>query len=239
MNKKLKLDQTKTYEKHLALEEISTMLVSFVKGLPHHFAIGAEQGDIDKWDDLVIQTNTGGYIHVQAKRQTTDFRPSGSIKRDKYVKDKRKGEPKVLSPLDETFKSLGERVSKKNSDSNDLQKEFWLELPESSIEIKKGLKISHLRDLCEVQIRSVTTLIGLIALTKTNSNAKNIFLWLTTWCDFKDWDHIFKAFKILKIKTSGMETDIVTRVEKNLSQIFVTTEIEKVSKLIRNYSASS
>ena len=73
MLKKLRLDQTKVYEKCLALEEISTMLVSFVKGLPHHLAIGAEQGDIDKWDDLVIQTNNSDYIHVQVKRQTTPF----------------------------------------------------------------------------------------------------------------------------------------------------------------------
>ena len=107
MLKKLALDQTKVYERHLALEEISKMLVFFVKGLPHHLAIGAEQGDIDKWDDLVIQTNTGSYIHVQAKRQTTPF-SSDPIIRDKLSQGKREGVPRDLSTFDKTLKSLGQ-----------------------------------------------------------------------------------------------------------------------------------
>lgn len=231
---KLRLDQTKVYEKHIALEEISIMLVSFVNGYPHHLAIGAEQGDIDKWDDLVIQTTTGGCIHVQAKRQTTDF-PSGEIIRDKYIRGDRKGVLRDLSPFDKTLKSLGERISKNESDLSDLQKEFWLELPESLIEIKKDLCIRHLRELCEGKIKSVTTSNYLVALAEVDSDAKNIFQWLTTWCDFKDWEHILKAFKILKTKTSGMEVDIVGRVDNNLNKIFKSTEIERVRLLILAY----
>ena len=234
MLKKLGLDQTKVYEKYLALEEISTMLVSFVYGLPYNLAIGAEQGDIDKWDDLVIQTNTGGYIHVQAKRQTTDF-SSHSIKRDTYTKGKRKDELKDLSPLDEALKSLGERINENESSSKDLQSEFWLELPESSTKIKEGLEIRHLRKLCEDQIKSVTTPYDLKAIAGKDSNVKNIHLWLTTWCDFKDWEHIFKVLIILKIKMSGLETHIKTRVRRNLSEIFKTTEIEQVLMLILSY----
>lgn len=234
MLKKLALDQTKMYERHLALEEISKMLVSFVKGLPHHLAIGAEQGDIEKWDDLVIQTNTGGYIHVQVKRQTTDF-STYSIKRDTYVQGKNKGVLRDLSPFDETLRSLGERISKKESNSSNSQKEFWLVLPESSIEIKKRLEIRHLRKFCEVQIKSVTTSNNLHALAKIDPNAQNIYEWLTTWCDFKDWEHILKALNVLKIKTPGMETDIVDRVDQNLSQIFVENEIKKVRMLILSY----
>ncbi|WP_378956285.1 ABC-three component system protein [Pelosinus sp. sgz500959] len=233
MLKKLGLDQTKVYEKCLALEEISIMLVSFVNGRPHHLAIGAEQGDIDKWDDLVIKTNSGRYIHVQVKRQITDF-SSDPITRDRYVQGKRKDIPRDLSPLDETLKSLGERI-RNQSGSNDLQKEFWLELPESSTKIKEGLEIRHLRNLCEVQIKNITTPADLIALASKDSNAHNIYLWLTTWCDFLNWEHILRAFRILKIKTSGFETDIHARVKSNLSQIFKTTEIEQVHRLILSY----
>lgn len=233
MLKKLRLDQTKIYEKYLALEEISKMLVSFVNGIPYHLAIGAEQGDIDKWDDLVIQTNAGCYIYIQAKRQTTDF-SSHPIKRDTIGQGKRKGVPRDLSPLDEALKSLGEKISKNQSGSIDLQSEFWLELPESSTKIKEGLEVRDLRNL-EAQIKSVTTPYDLTVLAGKDPNANNIYLWLTTWCDFIDWEHIFKALKILKIKMSGLETDIDDRVKSNLSQIFKRTEIEKVRMLILSY----
>ncbi len=233
MLKKLRLDQTKIYEKYLALEEISKMLVSFVNGIPYHLAIGAEQGDIDKWDDLVIQTNAGCYTYVQAKRQTTDF-SSHPIERDTISQGKRKGVPRDLSPLDEALKSLGQRIRKNQSGSIDLQSEFCLELPESSTKIKEGLEVRDLRNL-EAQIKSVTTPYDLIVLAGKDPNANNIYLWLTTWCDFIDWEHIFKALKILKIKMSGLETDIDDRVKSNLSQIFKRTEIEKVRMLILSY----
>ncbi|MCR1973814.1 hypothetical protein NSA52_06660 [Clostridium sporogenes] len=232
MLKKLRLDQTKMYEKYLALEEISKMLMAFVEGCPHHLAIGAEQGDIDKWDDLVIQTNTNRYIYVQAKRQETDF-SNDSIIRNKYTsRSKRPGVFKELSPFDEAIKSLGEYISK---DKLGSQNKFWLELPEGSIQIKKGLEIRHLKNLCEVEIRSVTTPNDLKALEKINLQVKNIYMWLTTWCDFVDWDHILKALKILEIRGSGSENDIKYRAENNLSRIFKTTEITTVCRLIFSY----
>jgi hypothetical protein len=135
MLKKLRLDQTKIYEKYLILEELSGMLVSFVNGRSHHVAIGAEQGDVDKWDDIIIQTNSSDYIHLQAKRQTTDF-SSDSVKRGKINAGPRTNELKDLSTLDETLKSLGDWIKSKPN-SGDLQKEFWLELPDGSIKIKK------------------------------------------------------------------------------------------------------
>lgn len=57
MLKKLKLDQTKIYEQTIATYEISSMLVDFVRGRKHHLSIGAEQGDIDSWDDLISDSN--------------------------------------------------------------------------------------------------------------------------------------------------------------------------------------
>lgn len=234
MLKKLRLDQTKVYEKHLVLEEISKMLVSFVEGCPHHLAIGAEQGDIDKWDDIVIKADTNYYIYVQAKRQLTDF-SCYSITRDKYTQGKRVGVFRDLSPFDEAIKSIGEYISKNKADSKDLKNEFWLELPEGSIKIKVGLEIRHLKNLCEIQIKSVTTPNDLKELAEKDLNVMNIYLWLTTWCDFVDWEHILKALKILKMKESGLENDIYYRVQNNLSRIFKTTEIECVCRIILSY----
>lgn len=229
MFKKLNLDQTKIYEKHLALEEISRMLVSFVKGFPYHLAIGAEQGNIDQWDDLVIQKNNGGYIYVQAKRQTTDF-SSDSIVRDTYKSGKRPGAPRDLSPIDKAFESLGRRMV-----VDDFQNEFWLVLPEGSTQIKDGLEIRHLRKLCAEQIRSVTTADNLIELEQSDPNVHNIYLWLTTWCNFANWEHILKSLKVLKIKTSEFEEDINTRVRSTLSEVFKTSNIEQVRMLILSY----
>lgn len=232
MLKKLRLDQTKIYEKYLALEEISKMILDFVEGRSNHLAIGAEQGDIDKWDDLVIKANDNCYIYVQAKRQETDF-SNDSIIRDKYSKKtKREGELKDLSPFDEAIKSLGEYVNKNKLGSKN---KFWIELPEGSIQIKKGLQIRHLSYFCQSQIKSVTTIDGLKGLEAIDSNVKNIYKWLTTWCGFVEWGNILEALKVLEIRRSGTENDIQHRVDNNLSRIFKTTEISTVRRLIFSY----
>lgn len=230
MLKKLALDQTKTYEKHLALEEISKMLVSFVQGRPYNLAIGTEQGDLKKWDDLVIQTYTGGLIHVQVKRQTTDF-SSDVVIRGKYSQNARKGLPRDLSPFDETLKSLG--VATRSNVP--LKKEFWIEIPEGSTEIKADLKIKDLRKFCESHIRSTTTADDLVNLSKIDKSVENIYKWLTTWCDFSDWNHILNALRLLKIKTSGLESDIEARTKDNLKSIFKTNEIDKIFMLMNSY----
>ena len=126
MLKKLALDKTKEYEKHIALEEISEMLVNFAKGLSHHSAIGAEQGDIDGWDDFVIETKDKSKVYIQVKRQTTDF-STDAIVRDRYKKGKREGELKDLSVLDEAFKSLADITI----DDRHKLDQFWLVLPET------------------------------------------------------------------------------------------------------------
>ncbi|WP_294170102.1 ABC-three component system protein [uncultured Clostridium sp.] len=230
MLKKLRLDQTKIYEKYLALEEISIMLLNFVEGRSSNLSIGAEQGDIDKWDDLVIETNSNSYIYVQAKRQSTDF-STDSIIRDAYIQGKRKGNLRDLSPFDKTIKSLGEYVNNNIHSKN----KFILELPEGFIQIKEGLEIRHLKDFCQCQIRSVTTIEDLEHLQKKDKIVNNIFDWLTTWCDFRDWGNILEALKILEIRNSGFECDIENRVDNNLSRIFKSTEISTVKKLIFSY----
>lgn len=234
MLKKLRLDQTKKYERCLAIEVISEMLLAFINGRPYYLAIGAEQGNIDKWDDFVINKNDGGNIYIQVKRQTTHF-STDSIIRDRYKQGKRKGEFRDLSPLDETLKSLGKRISANLTSSNDLKDEFWIELPESSTMIKEGLEIRDFRNICEVNIKNVTTLEDLSKLASIDQTTSNIYDWLTTWCDFKDWEHILKALKILKTITAGLEVDIKKRSTNNLRQVFRESDIENAYSLISDY----
>ncbi len=231
MLRKLALDQTKIYEKAIVIEEISNMLLSFVRGDRHHIAIGSEQGDIEKWDDIVIETNDSKFIHVQVKRQTTPFSKDPCI-RDKYGKKskKREGEYKELSQLDETFKSMKEAlVSSKES------KEFWLILPDGAINIKKDLEIRHFRQLCEVHVKSITTPIDLERLASEDASVRKIFEWLTTWCEFENWEEILKAIRVLKISTPGLEAEIDERSKRNLGQIFRASEVDTVFNMIRNY----
>ncbi|EGW41747.1 ABC-three component system protein [Desulfosporosinus sp. OT] len=237
MLNKLRLDQTKIYEKHLALKEISNMLVFFVKGHPHHLAIGAEQGNIDKWDDFVIEKNDGSNIYIQAKRQTTPF-SSDAITRDTYGKGSklRVGQLKDLSPLDESLESLGKWINSNDVNSAAFKHEFWLVLPESSIEIKKGLEIRHLRILFEDHYKSITTAKDLDNLAVNDNGTQNIYNWLRTWCGFNDWDHILKLMQLLKIKSTRLESEIIDDVKEDLKKdIFQPIMVDKVCSLIFSY----
>lgn len=236
MLNKLRLDQTKKYEKHLALKEISKMLVFFVKGIPHHLAIGSEQGNIDKWDDFVIEKNDGGNIYIQAKRQTKDF-SNDAIERDTYGKKSKSkvGQLKKLSTLDESLESLGKWINSNDVNSAYFKHEFRLVLPGNSIKIKKGLEIRHLRILFEEHFKSVTIAKDLKNLAVNDKNVNNIYIWLNTWCGFNDWDHIFKLMKILKIKSTRLESEIKDDVKKELKDIFQPTMVDKVCSLIFSY----
>ncbi len=229
MLKKLRLDQTKVYEKHLALEELSNMLLAFVNMRPHHLAIGAEQGNIDKWDDFVIRKHGGGNIYIQAKRQTTDF-SSSPIERG-YKRKPIDNEPMDLSELDNVFESLGKWI---NSSGFDLKHEFRLVvLSEGSI--KKGLEIRHLKTLLEQHVTSVTTATDLMNLADQDKDAKNIFDWLTTWCGFKAWDDILYLMRVLNIITTGSESEIEFRADNQLKQIFISSEVGRIRSLILSY----
>jgi len=69
---KLRLDRTKKYELSIAVFEIAQMLAAFIEGRKHILSIGAEQG-IKGWDDFVVEESNGSHLHLQIKRQQTDF----------------------------------------------------------------------------------------------------------------------------------------------------------------------
>jgi hypothetical protein len=49
------------------------MLVEHLLGESGIISLAMEQGDIEKWDDMVVEQTSGTFKHVQVKRQTTDF----------------------------------------------------------------------------------------------------------------------------------------------------------------------
>lgn len=236
---KLRLDQTKKYEQAIVTYEIAVMLVDFALGRSHYLSIGSEQGDISTWDDIVIEKDKKSQIHIQIKRQTSgDFgSENDECIRNKYLQGKRKNIERDLSPLDETLKSLANWCKDIDISNISPKREFWIELPELTTQIKNGLQIRNLKDLCDVQIKpAVTTADMLQTQANTDTNIKNCFNWLTTWCEFEDWEHILKALTFLKIKNSGLESEIESKTEDKLKEIFISDKLEEIRLKILSYT---
>lgn len=233
MIKKLSLDQTKIYEQTIATYEIAKMLVSFIKGRKHYLSVGAEQGDVDTWDDLVIEDKENHHIHYQIKRQNTKFSSDKCI-RDCYGQGKRKGELRDLSPIDKSMKALADWI--KDSENDISSKEFHIELPTSEVEFKKNLSVRNFNEFIQIHYKpDVSTVQGLLDLANENASVQLVFEWLTTWCDFNDWEHILKLLSIIRVLNSGAENDIESRTNDLLSEVFVSDKIEQVRLKIKSY----
>lgn len=236
---KLRLDQTKKYEQALVTYYIAEMLVDFVAGREHYKRIGAEQGGISTWDDIVIEKDENSQIHIQVKRQTSgDFGDTNDqCQRNEYLTGPRKDQKRDLSPLDQTLKNLAEWCKDIDISIINPKREFWIELPELTMQIKNGLQIRNLKDLCDVQIKpAVTTAAGLQAQADIDANIKNCFDWLTTWCEFENWEHILKALTLLKIKNLGLESEIESKTEDKLKEIFISDKLEEIRLKILSYT---
>ncbi|MBN9382207.1 MAG: hypothetical protein J0H74_15670 [Chitinophagaceae bacterium] len=212
MLKKLRLDQTKKYEQSIAVYETSLMLCAFVEGRKHILSIGAEQGDVKGWDDFIIQDSPNEFTHLQVKRQQTDFKPDGKSVKEKSID---------LSPLDKSFQSLAQWVEKQSRSSINKHR-FRIELPSDGVKIKEEIELRNLRDFLVLHIKDTTTVKGLEDLQNVakDSNATNIFKWLTTWCGFKGWENILKALRLLEIRDNGSEIDIDNKSKTELARVF-------------------
>lgn len=73
MIRRFRLEQKGRYEKLVIAQRLSDMLVNFLDGRPAPLGIGAEQGGIAQWDDVVIYHNSEHWEHLQIKRQTSSF----------------------------------------------------------------------------------------------------------------------------------------------------------------------
>jgi len=210
---KLRLDQTAAYEQAIAAYEISKMLCAFIEGRKHILCIGAEQGDISGWDDFIVQECFSEFIHLQIKKQNTDFAPlSNCIKHANAT----------LTPLDNSMSSLAEWITTYNPHLDSTVRHFILCLPHEGPLIKRDLEIRNLRDFMALHINATTTTQGLDNLQNVaqDSTAINLYNWLTTWCGFTDWDHIRKALQKLKIHNYGNGQDIDAQSIEQLSRVF-------------------
>ena len=233
MLRKLSLDQTKIYEQTIATYEIAKMLVSFIKGRKHYLSIGAEQGDVDTWDDLVIEDNANSYIHYQVKRQNTDF-STHNCTRDTINHRDGTTELRELSTIDKSMKALA--VWLDDATNNISSKEFCIELPTSEVKFKKNLSVRNFKEFRQVHYKSdITSVQGLLNLANTDASVQRIFEWLTTWCGFNDWAHILKLLSVLKIQDSGAEIDIESRTNDLLTEVFVNDKVEQVRLKIKSY----
>lgn len=73
MIRRFRLEQKGRYEKLVIAQRLSDMLDKFLDGRPTSLGIGAEQGGIAEWDDVVIYHSNDHWEHLQIKRQTSEF----------------------------------------------------------------------------------------------------------------------------------------------------------------------
>ncbi|MEO6734606.1 MAG: ABC-three component system protein [Ferruginibacter sp.] len=224
---KLRLDQTAVYEQAIAAYEISKMICAFAEGRKHILCIGSEQGDIIGWDDFVIQDCISEFTHLQIKRQQTDFAPLSNCTRNGDTE---------LTPLDRSMLSLATWILTYDPTVNFNKYHFKLCLPNDSPDIKRNLGLRNFREFMSLNINETTTSQGLEKLQNVAKDgaAINVFNWLTTWCDFRNWDHINRALQRLEIFDYRLETEIDSNSVQILSQLF--SESEKVLSLIKIYT---
>jgi len=237
---KLRLDQTGTFEKLVGAHEISKMLVSFIEGKVHPLEIGAEQGGIEKWDDFVIQQDLKRRTHIQIKRQTDRFGSHlDECERNTVNRNIGTTEPRDLSELDKTIKSLGIWIStKKNSD--DFERNFHLKFYDGGVEIKKDFKIRDLVNIIEIHFRPDTsTPAGIQSLCESDTNMKNCELWLKSWCDISNFDQIFNLFKVLSISYSNTESTLKTETKDILRRVFKDISVDEVYSKIISYTSEN
>ena len=175
--KKIHLDRTHVYQIALATNYNARMLDAFIEGRSHAKSLGCEQGDIEKWDDLILELESGVFEHIQVKRQLTNFLPNADIKKGVKLSGKNKGTPYKLSPLDESLKSsvnwaVGKAGVKLSS------RHFVIEVPNYTVEIKKGYTVRNFYDLCH-GITSTVSAAAMNSLALKDSNVQNGYIWLT------------------------------------------------------------
>jgi len=215
MLKKLRLKRSDDYDCHVATYHMAKMLVDYVQGSEHSLSLGSEQG-ISEWDDLVIESCDGAYKYLQVKRQTTNFCASNTTRglktKGDYVGDKQE-----LSPLDKAFVGLSS-FYKDIAKHSGCTKEFILTVPYYNVEIKKGLELRVLAELCNECRKTSATSTGLAG--RDDSGTKKVIDWLLTWCEFKDIAQIFFVLNRVKVESAGDESLIRERTASVLGQCF-------------------
>lgn len=237
MLKKLRLDATKTFEIALTANEVSKMLVDYLHGRAHAMTIGCEQGDILKWDDLIVQHSKGLLEHFQVKRNNSNFSEHEPDRTQSIIsKGSNLGKLHPLSPLDESLAALAVWTTTYDPMTSAPPRSFKIALPEFGVLVKKGIEIRQMYEFTQ-QITTSSTPTSMGTLAAAQPVIQKIYLYLTSWCGFQDWQHILRAFRRVKFVHTGTEQELDDNSKFLLSQCFV--QQDKVLQDIKGFISAN
>lgn len=233
MIRRFRLDQKSHYERLVIAQRLSEMLVMFLDGRPAPLAIGAEQGGIEEWDDVVIHHTKDSFEHLQVKRQASDFCTKDPDKAKYLAKQakngsskgqvqpvpgpnppplnvpfKRKKTPQENSVLDSAFASLAKHAGKGTFDALP-ERQFQLTLVGASLKVKAELTVDHVDALCKLCRKDGLNLTELAK--STDGPTQRAYTWLTTWCGFQDWAQIRDTLRRVTIVCVGNDAYLEQR----------------------------
>lgn len=217
MLRRFRLERKSDYEKLVIAQLLADMLEKFLSGRLSPLSIGAEQGGIDEWDDVVIMHTTDHYEHLQIKRQSTDFCTKDPDKAVQLAKKPRKGSSPANSVLDSAFSSLA-RIAKAGKLDESPNREFRLTLVGLHLQIKDNFTVNHLEevsDLCRQTGLSVEELAK-----RQDGPTTRAYQWLTTWCGFEDWNQIRNVLRRVQISCIGNDAALKDRTIHTLGRYF-------------------
>ncbi|WP_122468916.1 ABC-three component system protein [Pseudomonas viridiflava] len=255
MIRRFRLEQKSSYEKLVIARRLSEMLDNFLSGRDYPLCIGAEQGGIQAWDDVVIHHSDTLWEHLQIKRQSTPF-SNKHIDKAEYLESRRPKSKKtgkgavnqseadatqpaetesekavpadkdIESELDKAFKSLA--AWSRSDDAKKLPaRMFSLTLPGIGIDIKgKGKDALRVNHLHEFCDLCQKDGADLDAISKRDDKpTQNVYTWLTTWCGFQDWKHVVDTMRMLKVICIGDDHYLEVNSEESLRRHFIQPDV--------------
>ncbi|HDU2624839.1 TPA: hypothetical protein RE968_005852, partial [Pseudomonas aeruginosa] len=235
MIRRFRLEQKGRYEKLVIAQRLSDMVDNYLDGRPAPLLIGAEQGGIGEWDDVVIYHADEHYEHFQIKRQTTPFSDKHIDKAD-YIKSYKPkagnkaaasatpvvpSDSAIDSELDKAMKSLSAWSLTPQSKQPPVRA-FSLILLGLEVVIKgkpsDSITANHLHEFCRLCKQDGLDLAALSS--RPDTPTQNVYKWLTTWCGFTDWDHVRQTMRTLTIHAVGSEENLEERACESLGRHF-------------------
>ena len=268
MIRRFRLEQKSLYEKLVIAQRVSDMLEKFLDGRLAPLEIGAETGGIEEWDDVVVVHSKDDYEHLQIKRQTTDFctkDPDLQVYLPKLAKrraTRNKGSKQTSSDSSKSSDSV--QAASQESTGNDAsdggpsvldsafsslakhagvgtfaqlpERRFQLTLVGAHLHIKKDLTVNHLDELCKLCRQAGLNPTELAQ--RVDGPTTNAYLWLTTWCGFKDWAQIIATLKRVYVVCEGNDAALRQRSEQCLGRHF-TDPVRALERLIMIITAET